>query len=113
MYMRVGLQHEVSVESGAAPDSPGAEEAGEEGGEMSTKKPGLVALPEDMTAMQIDCGTFHTGMYTTHLYVRTYSSCITETGLHKPCMQYWLCDATTLLEVTKQLTCMKYFQPQM
>jgi len=29
--------------------------------ELSTKKPAVVSLPDDMTAMHIDCGTFHTG----------------------------------------------------
>lgn len=27
----------------------------------STKKPKMITLPEDQTAMQVDCGTFHTG----------------------------------------------------
>ena len=58
----IGLEHEASVESVATSSSPGAEEEEEEKeGEVSTKKPAMVILPEDMTAMQIDCGTFHTG----------------------------------------------------
>lgn len=28
---------------------------------LSTKKPAMLNLPEEMTVMQIDCGTFHTG----------------------------------------------------
>ncbi len=28
---------------------------------VSTKKPTMVPLPTDLTAMQVDCGTFHTG----------------------------------------------------
>lgn len=28
---------------------------------VHTKKPGTVPLPDDLTAMQVDCGTFHTG----------------------------------------------------
>ena len=28
----------------------------------STKKPAVVAFPNDLTAMQIDCGTFHTAV---------------------------------------------------
>ena len=57
----IGLEHEASVESVATSSSPGAEEEEEKEGEVSTKKPAMVVLPEDMTAMQIDCGTFHTG----------------------------------------------------
>lgn len=30
---------------------------------MPTNKPAMIGLPDDMTAMQIDCGTFHTGIY--------------------------------------------------
>jgi len=30
--------------------------------ELSTKKPAVVSLPDDMTAMHIDCGTFHTAV---------------------------------------------------
>ena len=56
----IGIQHEVSVESGAGVGSPEEEEGEKE--ELLTKKPDRVVLPEDMTAMQIDCGTFHTGM---------------------------------------------------
>ena len=61
--MVVGLKHEMSVESGAASVSTGAEEGEEEEEkkELSTNKPAPIALPDDMTAMQIDCGTFHTG----------------------------------------------------
>jgi RCC1 and BTB domain-containing protein len=28
----------------------------------STKKPAVVAFPDDLTVMQIDCGTFHTAV---------------------------------------------------
>ena len=39
--------------------------------ELSTRKPAMVVLPEEMTAMQIDCGTFHTGicMYIIRTYI--------------------------------------------
>ena len=58
-----GVQHEVSVESvGSGTEEAEEEEAAEKEVEISTKKPAMVALPDDMTAMQIDCGTFHTGM---------------------------------------------------
>ena len=65
----IGIQQEASVESGAGVGSPGAE--GEEGEkeDLSTKKPDVVVLPEDMTAMQIDCGTFHTGTYIANMYI--------------------------------------------
>lgn len=46
-----------------ASSSPGAEEEEQEKEERSTKKPAMVPLLEDMTAMQIDCGTFHTGIH--------------------------------------------------
>ena len=57
----------MSVESGAGVSgteevAEGEDEEMEKGEELSTKKPATVALPDDMTAMQIDCGTFHTGM---------------------------------------------------
>lgn len=28
---------------------------------ISTAKPSIVALPDDLTVMQVDCGTYHTG----------------------------------------------------
>ncbi len=28
----------------------------------STKKPRMISLPDDQTAMQVECGTFHTGI---------------------------------------------------
>lgn len=34
----------------------------------STRKPAIVAFPDDLTVMQVDCGTFHTGMYYTCVY---------------------------------------------
>ncbi len=48
-------------------DASGAETSGTEasgiveGNKLSTKKPAMLNLPEEMTVMQIDCGTFHTG----------------------------------------------------
>ena len=52
--MVVGLKHEMSVESGAASVSTGAEEAEEE--ELHVYKPAPIPLlHDDMTAMQIDC----------------------------------------------------------
>ncbi len=33
----------------------------EEKDKLLTKKPAMLPLAEDMTVMQIDCGTFHTG----------------------------------------------------
>ena len=47
--------------SGSPGTEDGEDEEMEKGEELSTKKPAMVALPDDMTAMQIDCGTFHTG----------------------------------------------------
>ena len=48
------VSSQVSVEQEQAE----APEAG------STKKPVIVPLPDDLTAMQVDCGTFHTGRWT-------------------------------------------------
>ena len=31
---------------------------------VSTKKPGVVQFPQDLPAMQVDCGNFHTGTQT-------------------------------------------------
>ena len=28
---------------------------------VSTKGPKMISLPDDLTAMQVDCGTFHSG----------------------------------------------------
>lgn len=39
------------------------EEASAEPPVVSTKKPAMVAFPDELTAMQVDCGTFHTGRY--------------------------------------------------
>ena len=67
IYYNTGVQHEVSVESMGgsgkeeAEEEEEEEEEGEKEGDISTKKPAMVALPDDVTAMQIDCGTFHTG----------------------------------------------------
>ena len=53
-----GMEHESSVESsGAQSDGP----SGDQGAETLTNKPSVVTFPEEMTAMQIDCGTFHSG----------------------------------------------------
>ena len=57
---------QVSVESvGASGIEEAEEEETEKQDEASTKKPAMVGLPDDLTAMQIDCGTFHTGMENT------------------------------------------------
>ena len=60
-----GVQHEVSVESmgGSGPEEGEEETVAEKEVEASTKKPAMVALPDDSTVMQIDCGTFHTGKW--------------------------------------------------
>lgn len=60
-----GVQHEVSVESmgGSGPEEGEEETVAEKEGEASTKKPAMVALSDDCTVMQIDCGTFHTGKW--------------------------------------------------
>lgn len=51
--------------SSPLPGEPSADkEASEEAApevELSTKKPAVVPLPDDLTAMHIDCGAFHTG----------------------------------------------------
>ena len=57
-HLHPGLEHESSVESGGR-QSAGPEP--EQEAEVLTKKPGMVALPDDATVMQIDCGTFHSG----------------------------------------------------
>ena len=55
----------------SSPGEPSADkEALEEAApdvELSTKKPAVVPLPDDMTAMHIDCGAFHTGKAQTHV----------------------------------------------
>ena len=40
-----------------------AESEDKEKEKLSTKKPAPLPLSEDMTVMQIDCGTFHTGEF--------------------------------------------------
>ena len=65
----LGVQREMSVESvgGSVEDEgEGEEGATEKEGEISTRKPALLALPDDQTVMQIDCGTFHTGTGSIH-----------------------------------------------
>ena len=61
----IGVQHEMSVEStgGSGAEEGEEEEVTEKEGEISTKKPALLALPDDLIVMQIDCGTFHTGTF--------------------------------------------------
>ena len=56
--MHSGMEHESSVESsGAQSDGP----SGDQGIGTLTNKPSVVTFPDNMTAMQIDCGTFHSG----------------------------------------------------
>ena len=44
-------------------DKAGGEKAAEaEPAPPSTKKPEVIPFPDDLTAMQVDCGTFHTAV---------------------------------------------------
>ncbi len=59
MYMYVGDSVEKGDEKGEPVD--GAKKGGDE--KVSTKKPGLLLLPDDNTVMQVACGMSHTGEY--------------------------------------------------
>lgn len=53
------LEREVSMASSQASVE---EERGQQASPVvSTIKPAVVVLPDNLTAMQVDCGTFHTG----------------------------------------------------
>ena len=56
------LEREVSTASShasAGEDDQNGEEQAPPG--VSTDKPARVMFPNDLTVMQVDCGTFHTG----------------------------------------------------
>ena len=55
-FFCAGDGRSVSVDGASETDSEDKEKE-----KLSTKKPAPLPLPEDMTVMQIDCGTFHTG----------------------------------------------------
>jgi hypothetical protein len=52
------LEREVSMVSSHEDEQNGAEPAVVS---APTTKPAPVVFPDDLTAMQVDCGTFHTG----------------------------------------------------
>ena len=59
MYMCIGDSVEKDNEKSELVD--GAKKGGDE--KVSTKKPGLLLLPDDNTVMQVACGMSHTGEY--------------------------------------------------
>ena len=59
------LEREVSAVSSVSQGSVGNEQGEEVSVSsspiVSTAKPAVVALPDDLTVMQVDCGAYHTG----------------------------------------------------